>query len=488
MSELTSTWIGRVIDNISLDEHVGGDTNTAVYRTTISGQPAAIKLIKVDASAGRLLTHFNDAAKLSHPNLLRILRSGRTRVDDSDYVYVITEFAEENLSQVLPERSLTPQETRDVLAATLDALAYLHHQGFVHADLKPANIMAAHDQLKLSIDGVHRVGEPLSREPGAHDAPEASKALSAASDIWSLGSTLVEVLTQKLPLPPASENAAPTVPESVPAPYREIAQHCLLRTPELRWSIADISNKLKLKPAQSSASPAVMNAGRPRPAEPAVVDAGRPRPATSKRPLIFLAITAVIVGAIIAIPQLSHHEPPAPSAPTQTSAEVPPPQVTSEQQPPTPEQQTEAPKSEATAPQAASSEPDKASVPPEPKASTTASKQITDEPVEENENAPPETATPAPGVVHQVMPNVIPQARRSITGKIRVKLRVNVDQAGNVVDSQFISAGPSKYFSRVAMQAAQQWKFAPASTDARAWNIEFDFRRGGTEVHTQESR
>ena len=484
MSESISTWNGRVIDNdFPLADFIGGTETSAVYRTTFSGQNAAIKLLADGGNAEALLAHFTQAAKLSHPNLLRILKSGRTNIDGSEFVYAVTEFAEENLSQVLPERALTPQETRDVLAATLQALQYLHQQGFVHADLKPANIMAAHDQLKLSIDGVHRIGEPLSRDPGVHDAPEAQKALTPASDVWSLGVTLIEVLTRKLPPQPASENVGPAVPESVPAPFREIAQHCLLRTPELRWSIVEIQKKLDPEASKpvDTARP-VVDTARP------VVDAGRPRPVTSKRPFIFVAIMLIIAAAIIALPRLSHHEPPAVTTPAPVSTEAPAPQATSEQRP-----QSTNTESTASPPlQAKTAEPDTISAPP-PSQTMTAAKHISDEPVEvspdEADNTPVETSA-AKDVVHQVMPEVIPQARRSITGKVRVKLRVNVDPAGNVVDSEFLSPGPSKYFARVAKQAAERWKFTPASTQARAWNIEFDFRRSGTKVHStpQENR
>ena len=490
MSESISTWTGRIIDNnIALADYLGGADNTAVYRTTFSGQKAAIKLTAADPSSAEAhLKHFADAAKLSHPNLLRILKTGRTQLEGSEYIYVVTEFADENLSQVLPDRTLTPQETRDVLAAVLDALSYLHQQGFAHADLKPANIMASNDQLKLSVDAIARLGEPLGREPGPHDAPEAPKRVSSASDIYALGVTIVEVLTQKLPPQPASEKAGPAVPETVPAPFREIAQHCLLHTPELRWSIPEISNKLNLavantgrpsvvdasRPQSAAPSPTVVDAGRP-----VVVDGSRPQPA-SRRPFILLGIIAIIVAAIIAIPRLSHHEQPATITPTQTTTEQSAPHVTSE---PTPE----SPKTEETVPPPSQQQTAETPVParaPAASTTTTAAKQITDEPVEANDDSSVETTGAAPGVVHQVMPAVIPQARKSITGKVRVKLRVDVDPSGNVTDSKFISAGPSKYFARVAMQAAQQWKFVPTSTEARAWTIEFDFRRSGTQVHS----
>ncbi len=100
------------------------------------------------------------------------------------------EYAEEDLADILPQRALTPEETRDMLGPVLDALEYLHGKGFVHGDLKPANILATGDHLKLSSDAISRVGESQggSRRVDAYDPPEAiSGMLTPAADVWSLG-------------------------------------------------------------------------------------------------------------------------------------------------------------------------------------------------------------------------------------------------------------------------------------------------------------
>src|SRR6202007_2339136 len=100
------------------------------------------------------LARLRRAAKLSHPHLARIFQSGRGQVGSASVIYVITEYAEEDLAQILPDRPLRPDEVREILPQILDALQYLHSHGFVHARLKPSNIQAVNDQLKLSIDGV----------------------------------------------------------------------------------------------------------------------------------------------------------------------------------------------------------------------------------------------------------------------------------------------------------------------------------------------
>ena len=63
----------------------------------------------------------------------------------------------------VPHRPLTPAEAHDVLEPILDALAYVHGQGFVHGHMKPANFMHVEDQLKISSDGLCRIDESRGR-------------------------------------------------------------------------------------------------------------------------------------------------------------------------------------------------------------------------------------------------------------------------------------------------------------------------------------
>src|SRR5438874_2230114 len=85
---------------------------------------------------------------------------------------------------------------------TLDVLGYLHEKGFVHSHLKHSNVMAIGDQVKLSSDGISRIGEKrgLPGESSDGDPPETAWGeSSAASDTWSLGMLLVMALNQQLP-------------------------------------------------------------------------------------------------------------------------------------------------------------------------------------------------------------------------------------------------------------------------------------------------
>src|SRR5277367_1044781 len=233
-----------------LIQYLGGTEHSAVFLTELgeSRQRVAIKLIGADpAEADSQLSRLRRAAKLSHPHLAHIFETGRAQVGNASVLYVVTEYAEEDLAQILPDRALTPEEVREMLPFVIEALLFLHSQGLVHARLKPSNILAVNDQLKLSIDGVCAVGERgiSGEKPTAYDAPElAPTGPSPAGDVWSLGMTIVEVLTKRLPVWEWTGHADPPAPRTLPAPFLEIARNCLRRDPSMRCTLREVAENL----------------------------------------------------------------------------------------------------------------------------------------------------------------------------------------------------------------------------------------------------
>ncbi len=74
----------------------------------------------------------------------------------------------------------------------------------------------------------------------------------------------------------------------------------------------------------------------------------------------------------------------------------------------------------------------------------------------------------------------------TIRGTVVVTVKVAVDPSGNVSDATLDTPGPSKYFARLALEAARKWKFQPAEVDGRPvskeWLLQFDFSRTATEA------
>ena len=253
MATMTQSFLrGETVEGkYTLMRYLGGSDHSAVFQTqygSVHPRDAAIKLQAAPpGNTAARLSGWRLAANISHPHLTRILDMGRCEVGNAPMLYVVTELADENLAEILPQRPLTTAEARDMLASLLDALVFLHNRGFVHGHIKPSNIMAVGEQLKLSSDTICRLGEPVENggAPSAYDPPEGRRSgASSKADIWSLGVTLVEVLTQQPPEWDPSGGRDPVMAENLPPAFAEIARHCLRRAPNKRWSAVTIDAHL----------------------------------------------------------------------------------------------------------------------------------------------------------------------------------------------------------------------------------------------------
>ena len=318
-------WEGRVDGKFPLRQWLGGSEHSAVFLTERPGHPdqkVAIKLIAAGADADRQLSHWRAAAQLAHPHLMRIYDAGRCRLDGTSLLYFVMEFAEEDLSQILPQRPLAPAEVTDLLPPLLDSLSYLHGKGFVHGRIKPSNVHATGDQLKLSADQIASFSElnPEPKRRDVYDAPEtAAGIVSPAGDVWSIGVTLVAALTQNVAFEGETLRGDPDLPDTVPPPFRGIARECLHLDPKRRCSITEI--QARLQPA-----------GRSVPAEP---EPPLPPQRPSKRGPIAAAllVAIVLVGTIVYFSRGNHtpapttattEQPAAPTAVPQTATEAAP--------------------------------------------------------------------------------------------------------------------------------------------------------------------
>ena len=264
MNKTGKQWEGQVVDGrFLLQKYLGQSDHSIVFLTERKApepQRAAIKLIADDpAYSTAALAAWNQAATLSHPNILQVFESGRCTLGNLSLLYVVMEYAEENLAEILPERRLTAGEAKQMLPPVLSALAYLHGQGFVHGHLKPANIMATADQVKLSGDGVRpvqREGRADSvRMARAYDPPEAAQGVfTPAGDVWSLGGTLAEVSALRLAAGVGGGSALVETPAE-DQQFREILSHCLDADPKRRLTVAQISNWLDESSAPTARKP-----------------------------------------------------------------------------------------------------------------------------------------------------------------------------------------------------------------------------------------
>jgi TonB family protein len=483
MSEAWSQWEGHVINGeFHLQKYLGGSEQSAVFLTEDRGQEpqlAAIKLIASDpASAELQLLRWGLAQRLSHPHLIRLLRKGRCRLDNREMIFAVMEYAEENLAQILLERPLTPQEAREMLEPTLDALAYLHSQGFVHGRLKPANILAIHDQLKLASDSVCGTIKTNATpsdpgKPGPYDPPEmASRAGSPAADVWSLGVTLVEILTQHFPTSNAQPDAQadPVAPENLPAPFLDIVRGCLRRDAKLRLTIAGISARLYSGSPQKPARAGDVKPSPQIPLPQSPPTAGSREGSAIRR----FAFPAVIVVAAVAVALLAG------LGVLQRQPQTQPDVVAVKPEPsPEPQEPGTGKPSPKTAQQPGSigNRPGTTTA-PQPKAQPASLRSET--PVSAGNARPADNGV---ATIQQVVPDVPQSASDTIQGTIRVSVRVKVDASGNVTGADLDYPGSSKYFARLSLEAAQRWKFAPSGQGAgRNFVLHFEFKNSGAKA------
>ena len=469
MTEEWRRWEGNVINAVfPMLRFVNGSDHSGVFLTRCTAQNvanAAVKLIRANADAvtnqGQL-SHWKIATALSHPHLIRLLDSGICQLGVRQYLFVVMEYADQTLSQILLHRPLTPDEVRAMLLPTLDALAFLHGKKLVQGQLKPSNVLAIDDQLKLASDTVCLAAATVAKNTrrSVYDAPETQHGtISAAGDIWSLGVTLFEALTQSAPAWTDERRATPSLPESLPAPFADIIRRCLKHHPVDRPTAKDLEAELRGMPPDARvivSQPLAREVPAPAPAPaPAATPAAPAQKLAAPRRLV-LAAAAVLV-AVLAL-WIGLHRSAGPVASGHADAPT-----------------ALAVATTVAAPSALAA------------ANTAAAPTATPAPPA----APPAPASPgaAGSVIHEEIPTASRGALATIHGHVRVAVRVSVDASGTVVEETLEDPGPSQYFARLATEAGRKWTFAPADDGkARAWLLHFEFAPDGAAAHATPRR
>jgi len=521
MIEVRKYLEGQIVEGrYPLIERVGTTQHSSVFRTECEkapGQQAAIKLIPAPAStSGAQLTRWRLAARFSHPGLLRIFDMGRCELEDRAMLYVVMELAEENLADILRVRCLSPGETDVLLGPTLDALSYLHGKGFVHGHLRPSNILAIGEQVKLSSDSIARIGEAAgAREPNDVYAPPEVD-LSAATDIWSLGVTLSQCLTGRVPERAAEGRHSLSIPSEVPAPFLELARHCVNPIPHRRWSVAQI--RAALAPGLTVVAPAPV----PEPISDATVDTSNLASSAFVKPdaiapirrtfqlkrkyRLALAGLAAATAAFVFGVVISGSGPnntvtaSAPIAPSISAAQSHPNDPTlnarasATLKPRVGEQIGIAKDSrdfDSYASKAGSR--DQSSGNEFARSDDSGPAVIISN---ATPTAPAQPASPTSGdvvsgaVARRALPRVLTSARNTISGTVRVSVVVDVDPRGRVVQAKLDAPGPSRYFARLSMAAAPDWKFTPPRVNGQIvpseWLLNFGYSQSGTSASATE--
>ena len=210
-----------------------------VYRATdlLLGQPVALKFLppataRDEAALARFRNEVRIARQVSHPNVCRVYDIGEAE----GLVFLSMEYVDgEDLASLLRRIGHLPQDKAlEIVRKLCAGLAAAHDKGVIHRDLKPANIMLdSQGQVRVMDFGLAaftvEARDVRSGTP-AYMAPEqkAGRAVTARSDIYSLGVVVHEVYTGKRPSEKGSSKA-----ELDPA-VAVVIERCLAEDPQKR--------------------------------------------------------------------------------------------------------------------------------------------------------------------------------------------------------------------------------------------------------------
>jgi hypothetical protein len=321
-----------IAERYELEELVGTGGMSSVFRARDAqlDRRVAIKILHEHYAADpeyleRFRREARAVARLSHPNIVTVIDRG----DDGGRQYIVFEHVEgENLKELVVRSGRLP--VRRALELALDVangLSFAHERGLVHRDVKPQNVLLSQEgEVKvtdfgiarsLHVDhGVTQTGTVLGT--GEYLAPEqaSGQPVSPATDVYSLGVVLWELLTGEVPFagenfvavalrhvnepPPSLRQRRPDVsPRLDAAVDRALAKDPARRFPsmaafakELRACLAEVEGDPAPPPADDLAMTLVT---RPAPARARVR-----RRRSRRRPLAYALLALVVAGAAFA--------------------------------------------------------------------------------------------------------------------------------------------------------------------------------------------
>lgn len=231
-SPAISSLAGKSLAHYRIVERVGGGGMSTVYKALdpLRNRHVAIKILPPFlADYAHFSERFRREARLvmqlEHPNIVTM----EEMREEGEYSYQVMPFFENgSLSDLLDKGPMSWEEISRLIHQTASALEYAHHQGVVHRDVKPSNILIDADKnYRLSDFGlaliqdasVSLTGSALIGTP-AYISPELAQGghVAAQSDQYSLGIILFELATGRLPFDDASPMAVVLKHVSQPLP------------------------------------------------------------------------------------------------------------------------------------------------------------------------------------------------------------------------------------------------------------------------------
>ncbi|MGW1747210.1 protein kinase domain-containing protein [Streptomyces sp. NPDC002092] len=257
-------------DRYQLEELLGSGAMGEVWRAAdrVLGRPVAIKLLKAADTTDieRFRMEAQTTARLNHPHVVGVYDFG----SDHGRLHLVMELVDGwTLARERSQRgSLAAREAAAIAAQVAQGLSAAHRQGVIHRDIKPANVMLTADRtVKITDFGIARFTDDSAGTATAtgkilgtadYLAPERALGRSAqpASDMYSLGCVLYELLTGRPPFSGTTSLAvvqqhvdtAPPPPHrlstAVPRPLSDYVLRLLAKDPAQRPSAEEAAEWL----------------------------------------------------------------------------------------------------------------------------------------------------------------------------------------------------------------------------------------------------
>ncbi|KIJ54808.1 hypothetical protein M422DRAFT_240892 [Sphaerobolus stellatus SS14] len=248
---------GSGLAQYQLGDSLGKGAFGQVYRALnwATGETVAVKQIDLKniprSELGEIMSEIDLLKNLNHPNIVKYKGFVKTR----EYLNIILEYCENgSLHNICKRFGKFPENLVAVyISQVLEGLVYLHDQGVIHRDIKGANILTNKDGcVKLADFGVAStttavvndqavVGSPYWMAPEVIEQSGAT----TASDIWSVGCVVIELLEGKPPyhfLDPMPalfrivQDDCPPIPEGASPIVKDFLYHCFQKDCNLRIS------------------------------------------------------------------------------------------------------------------------------------------------------------------------------------------------------------------------------------------------------------